>query len=102
VLKEKSSPLKAKLRAALEDSWADVRIAAAEALGHHGETEAGVNALTAVLQSGKLYEALTALNALDFMHVAGHVPLTRAQGLVKDLKLAEPADRIPKYLLSLK
>jgi hypothetical protein len=45
---------------------------------------------------------LAALNTLEFMWRAGHVPLDRAQALVRDLKLAEPADRIPRYLLSVK
>jgi hypothetical protein len=100
VLKEKSAPLKSKLQSALADEWADVRIAAAEALGYHGETEAAVKTLSAVLQQGQHYEALAALNTLDFMWQAGHVSLARAQDLVKDLKLSEPADRIPRYLLS--
>ena len=47
-------------------------------------------------------EVLAALNTLEFMWRAGHVPLDRVQALVRDLKLAEPADRIPRYLLSVK
>lgn len=33
------------------------------------------------------------------MWQAGHIPLATAQGMVRDLKLKEPADRIPNYLL---
>jgi hypothetical protein len=102
VLKDKSSPLKEKLKRSLDDSWLDVRIAAAEALSHHGETETALAALEKVLREGNLYETLAALNALDFMQQSGHAPLARVQSLVKDLQLAEPADRIPKYLLGLK
>jgi len=54
-----------------------------------------------VLTSGNLHEALAAQNSLDFLREAGHVTLARAQDLVRDLKFGEPADRIPKYLLSL-
>jgi arylsulfatase A-like enzyme len=102
VLKEKSAPLKTRLQAALSDLSADVRIAAAEALGYHGQAEPAASSLAAVLQNGNLYEPLAALNALDFLLTAGHLPLTRAQALVRDLKFAEPADRIPKHLLSQK
>ncbi|MDO8543018.1 MAG: hypothetical protein Q7S40_21445 [Opitutaceae bacterium] len=45
---------------------------------------------------------LAALNTLEYMWRAGHVSLERAQGIVRDLKLAEPADRIPRFLLSQK
>ena len=101
ILQEKALPAKARLFAALDDDWADVRIAAAEALGYLGEREAGLEALDGVLQQGNLYEKLAALNTLDFMRQAGHVSLARAQAMVKDLDLGEPAGRIPSYLLGL-
>jgi arylsulfatase A-like enzyme len=102
VLKGKSAPLARKLLAALDDSSLDVRVAAAEALGYHDQTEAALTALAGVLKQGSPYERLSALNSLDFMRQAGQVSLDRALELTSDLKLPGPADRIPKYFLSLK
>ena len=102
ILQQKSTPAKAALVALLRDEWADVRIAAAEALGYHGEAEAGVTALADIVKGKQSYETLAALNTLEYMWKAGHVPLARVQTIVRELKLGEPADRIPRYLLSLK
>jgi N-sulfoglucosamine sulfohydrolase len=102
VLKEKAGPAKARLQARLEDEWADIRVAAAEALGYVGESDRALAVLEKVLAEGNLYEVLAALNALDYMQAAGNAPLPRVQALVKDLELSEPADRIPDYLLGLK
>jgi hypothetical protein len=101
-LQEKAAPAKAQLLALVRDDWADVRIAAAEALGYHGESEAALVTLAEIVKSRQPYEVLAALNTLEYMWKAGHIQLARVQGLVRDLKLAEPADRIPRYLLSLK
>lgn len=101
ILQEKAAPAKQQLQALLRDDWADVRIAAAETLGYLGEPEAALKTLEATINSGQPYEVLALLNALEFMWRAGHVPLSRAQSLVADLQLAEPADRIPRYLLDL-
>ncbi|WP_156345329.1 sulfatase-like hydrolase/transferase [Verrucomicrobium spinosum] len=100
VLKENSAPAKDKLLGlAKSDDWADVRVVAAEALGWlHGERE-GLAALKEVIASGGPYEILAALNALDFMTDAGHVPLEEAQAVVRGLTLKEPADRIQRRLL---
>ncbi len=54
-----------------------------------------------MLKIGNLYEALAAQNTLAFLRESGHVPLAEAKALVRGLKSSEPADRIPKYLLSL-
>jgi len=94
-------PAKDRLLAALDDDWADVRVAAAEALGYLGETDAALETLGGVLKDGNPYETLAALNTLDFMRQAGHVSLARAQAMVKDLDFGEPARRIPNYLLGL-
>jgi hypothetical protein len=102
ILQGKAAPAKEKLRALLRDEWADVRIVAAEALGFLGEAEAGVGVLAESVKSTAPYEALTALNTLEYMWKSGHVPLARVQSIVRELKLTEPADRIPRYLLSLK
>lgn len=102
ILQERAAPLKTRLLALLRDEFADVRIVAAEAMGYHGETDAALNALTEVLKTGQPYEVLAALNTLEYVWRAGHAPLARVQAIVRDLKLAEPGDRIPRYLLSLK
>ncbi len=101
ILQEQAMPAKDRLLAALDDDWAEVRVVAAEALGYLGETEAALKTLDGVLKDGNPYETLAALNTLDFMRQAGHVSLARAQAMVKDLDLGEPAGRIPRYLLSL-
>ena len=101
VLGERAAPAMAQLKQRLSDEFPDVRIAAAEALGHLNESAAAISALTPLLESDNLYESLAALNALDFLTQAGEVRLARAQALVRDLNLSEPADRIPAYLLSL-
>ena len=101
VLQGNAAPAKPQLETLLKDEWADVRVAAAEALGYLGSSGAALEALRPVLRSDNLYEALAALNTLDFMWQAGHVSLPDAQELVKDLPLGEPADRIPRYLLGI-
>lgn len=102
VLQGRAAPAKDRLQILLYDEWADIRIVAAEALGYHGEAEAALATLDEVVKTGRPYEVLAALNALEYMWRAGHAPLARVQSIVRDLKLEEPADRIPRYLLSLK
>ncbi len=101
ILTEQSGSAKEALLAALDDPARDVAVVAAEALGFLAETGPALQALQRVLESGNPYEVLAALNAVDAMRQAGHVSLARAQAMVKDLKLAEPADRIARYLLTL-
>lgn len=100
ILGESAAMAKARLRGRLGDEWADVRVVAAEAIAHLGETEAAVKTIAEVLQTGNLYEVLTAQNTLDYLLQAGHVTLAVAQALVRDLSLSEPGDRIPRYLLN--
>ena len=102
VLQGKSDVAKARLQELLRDDWADIRVVAAEALGYHGELEAAAAALAEIVKSKNQYEALAGLNTLEYMWRAGHLPLARVQDMVRELKLAEPADRIPRFLLSLK
>jgi N-sulfoglucosamine sulfohydrolase len=97
-----AAPAKARLQALLRDDWADVRIVAAEALGYQGEAEPAVATLAEVATNAQPYEVLAALNALEYMWRAGHVSLDRVQTIVRNLKLNEPADRIPRFLLSQK
>jgi N-sulfoglucosamine sulfohydrolase len=101
ILKDKSQKAKEALVAALDDSWLDVAVVAAETLGHLGESEQALATLDRVIKTGNRYEALAALNALDFMREAGHVSLARAQAMVRDVKPEEPGQRIPNYLLGL-
>lgn len=100
ILQDKAASAKAKLQARLADEWADVRIVAAEALAYLGEKKAAVEIVAHVIKTGNFYEALAAQNTLDFMWKAGHVTLAAAQEIVRDQQRDEPADRIPRYLLS--
>jgi arylsulfatase A-like enzyme len=101
VLRDRAASAKSALLARLRDDWNDVRVVAAEAVAHLGEVEASLDTLRLVLKTGQLYEVLAAQNALDFLYAARQVPLRRAQDLVRDSNFGEPADRIPRYLLSL-
>lgn len=99
LLKDQAAPARAALRTALQDDWADVRVAAAEALGYLGSAEEAFQTVADVARSPDVYESLAALNTLDFMRQTGHVSQEQAQSLVRNLTLPEPADRIPRYLL---
>ncbi len=57
ILRDKAAPARAGLRERLSDDWADVRVAAAEAIAHLGEQEAALKTLEAVLRDGNLHEA---------------------------------------------
>jgi hypothetical protein len=100
VLQQKAAPAQEKLLELLQDDFADVRISAAEALGYLGRTDAALDTLAAVLQTGNPYEVLAALNALDFMHAAGNASLDQVQAMLKGRKFPEPSSRIAEYLLS--
>jgi hypothetical protein len=100
ILGAQAAPARAALLAALRDESADVRVAAAEALGHLGELDPALAALGDVIGGGSPAEVLAALNALDFLWLDGRAPLARVQAMVRGLKLAEPADRIPRHLLA--
>lgn len=102
ILQDRSAAAKEKLRQRLSDDWLDIRVVAAEAIAYLGEQEAAIATIADVLKSGNTYEVLAAQNALDFLYQAGHVPLSRAQQLVRGAKGGEPTDRIPRYLLDLR
>ena len=99
ILKNKASSAIAKLKERLNDDWADVRVIAAEAIGQLGEPAAAVSTIKDVLRIGNPYESLAALNSLDVLRSEGFIRLEVAQELVRDLKLAEPADRIADFIL---
>lgn len=100
ILGAKAGPAREVLRGCLSDKWADVRVAAAEALGHLEDLEAALATLGDVLKTGETGEVLAALNALDFLWLDRRAPLARVQAMVRGLELAEPADRIPRHLLA--
>ncbi len=100
ILKNKASPAKAKLTERLKDDWADVRVIAAEAIGQLGELDAAIETIKEVLQTGNPYESLAALNSLDVLRSEGLIRLEVAREIVRDLKLAEPADRIADFILN--
>lgn len=101
ILQAKASPAQAKLRERLKDPYADVRIAAAQALGYSGAAGEGAATLAEVLHKGNQYEILAAQNAVEAMWRAGQIPLDRTKKLVTGVQDNEPLDRIPRYLLSL-
>jgi N-sulfoglucosamine sulfohydrolase len=84
-----------------------VRVVAAEAIALLGEREAAAQTIADVLKNGNQFEVIAAQNAIDFMWnaidfmwKAGTTTLAKAQSLVRDLQLTEPADHVPRYLLS--
>jgi hypothetical protein len=86
VLGPKAAGAKSGLLERLTDDWPDVRLIAAEALAGLGEIGRAVPVVAASVKSEDAYECLAALNTLDFLRGAGHVPLadvqTLAQGVV--------------------
>jgi hypothetical protein len=100
VLQEKAKPAATALKARLQDEYADVRVVAAEALAWTGDAESAQAALQEVITTGRPYETLAALNALDALVQAGRIPKDQAQALVRPLQFKEPADRIRNHLLT--
>lgn len=101
ILKQDSAPLQQQLLGLLDDPHANIRATAAEALSHLGQTDQALRALEPLWNSRDEYEALAAVNALDFMQDAGTVRLQRVQSLLKGVKFRETPLRISKYLLGL-
>jgi hypothetical protein len=99
ILHSQSAPAKDRLMLLLQDEWPDIRVASAEAVAYLGESEAAITALDGVIREGELHETMAALNALESIWRAGHITLDRVQAMVLDLKLPEPANRIPSFLL---
>lgn len=101
ILRDKAAPAKDKLRERLTDEYADVRVVAAEAIGHLQEVDAATKSLQFVLKNGNDYERLAAQNAVDYLREAGQISLANAQALLRGRQGPEPLDRIPQYLLQL-
>ncbi len=100
ILRDQAAPARAGLRSLIEDEWGDVRIAAAEALGWLGESEVAFETLASILDEGREYEVLAALNALEYMWRAGHVSLPRVRALLAERDYPEPSWRIRDFLLA--
>ncbi len=96
ILRDQAAPAQDRLRRLLEDEWADVRVAAAEAIAWLGEADAGIKTLAQVLETGNLHVILAAENALDYLREDKHVSVAHLRKLVGDREFPEPANRIPQ------
>ncbi len=101
VLGESAAPMKEALLRLLGDPVLDVRVVAAEALGHLGEAERAAAVLAEVAESGNEFESLAALGALDALGRTGILPRARVEALFpKVLRgdgrlVAEAFERVP-------
>lgn len=98
LLRERAAPAREALRGLLVDDWEDVRTAAAEALGHLGDGDRALDALTGVLASGRPETHLAALNAIEALWRAGAITLAQAQFAVRGREFGEPGERIVNFL----
>ncbi len=98
LLRERAAPAREALRGLLADDWEDVRTAAAEALGHLGDGDRALEALTGVLASGRPETHLAALNTIEALWRAGAATLAQAQAAVRGREFGEPGDRIVNFL----
>ncbi len=102
VLQDKAMGAKEKLRALLKDEWPDICVVAAEAISYLGQAKLAVKTLESVIKSEEEYPALAALNALDFMHQAGHVSLERIRELIKGVRFKSTPARMADYFQAAK
>lgn len=100
ILQDQAAPAKDALLPLLADEYSDVRVVAAEALAHLDEGEKVLPILAEVIRTGNTHEILAAQNSTEYLWRAGLITLDAARDLLRDLKFAEPADRIPQLLLS--
>ena len=100
VLKGEAVPVKQKLLALLDDSAADVRVVAAEALGNLGEVETATRTLVDVLQNGNEYEALAAITVLELFARSNLLPVERVKELTTG-PLAADSQRVFDWIQSL-
>lgn len=99
VLQAKCAPAQQKLEALLADDWPDVRIVAAEALAYLGQTDKALATLEPIVKGSEKYPSLAALNALDFLHEAGHVTLERIRKMVRGTQFKDTPERMANYFL---
>ncbi len=88
---KESAPLKGELRKLLKDPAFDVRVVAAEALGHLGEGDRSLPALVEVINKGNVYESLAAANALESLGRDGAVSMDRIKAVLPGQVRAEGA-----------
>jgi N-sulfoglucosamine sulfohydrolase len=99
ILKAQAAGAKSQLRKLLADDFDDVRVVAAEAIAHQGETDAALKTLKQVLLEGNAYEALAAQNAIEYLWRDGVISLEQAQATLNvDRTWSEPNNRIPNLL----
>jgi len=102
VLKHRANGAKTVLQKLTDDEVLDVRVVAAEAIAHLGETDLAVATLQKVMLLGNTHEVLAAQNAVEYLWVANLLSLERAQAILpRDERLIEPANRIPNYLANI-
>ncbi len=99
VLGKAAAPAEAALRACLNDSSFSIRIAAAEAIAHLGDSAAALQSLEQTLTSKNSFEVLEAANALERGVADGVIPLEAAKAIFKRVKVGGNASRIEDYLL---
>ena len=83
--------MKGELRKLLKDPAFDVRVVAAEALGHLGEGDRSLPALVEVINKGNVYESLAAANALESLGRDGAVSMDRIKAVLPGQVRAEGA-----------
>ncbi len=91
ILGKEAAPLKGALVKLLRDPIFDVRVVAAEALGHLGESSKSLPALVEVINEGNVYESLAAANALEALGRDGAVPMDRIKAIMPEKVRAEGA-----------
>ena len=91
MLGREAAPLKDDLAEQLDDPVFDVRVVAAEALGHLGDSAKALPVLVKVVNEGNVYESLAAANALEALGRDGAVPMAKVKAVMPKKVRAEGA-----------
>ena len=91
MLGKEAAPLMDDLVKLLDDPVFDVRVVAAEALGHIGESAKILPVLVKVVNEGNVYESLAAANALEALGRDGAVPMATIKAVIPKKVRAEEA-----------
>jgi len=91
MLGKEAAPLMDDLVELLNDPVFDVRVVAAEALGHIGESAKILPVLVKVVNEGNVYESLAAANALEALGRDGAVPMATIKAVMPKKVRAEGA-----------
>ena len=86
-----------KLKELLKDDWMDIRVVAAESLSYLDQRNLALETLEPIIKNEPEYVSLAAMNALDFMHQAGHVSLKRIRKLLGDTEFKGYPKRMADY-----